>query len=102
MDEMGEFAGVWRFFDTTVGSVNVMGFVALNKERNIQVEFLGDKNHRMQLGKADKEAAAGIYSLAEVLSTLTRLNKEREEAKQKIAFIEGKMKERAHQATSGM
>ena len=28
MDEMGEFAGVWRFFDTTVGSVNVMGFVA--------------------------------------------------------------------------
>ena len=79
-----------------------MGFVALNKERNIQVEFLGDKNHRMQLGKADKEAAAGIYSLAEVLSTLTRLNKEREEAKQKIAFIEGKMKERAHQATSGM
>ncbi len=81
---------------------NVMGFVALNKERNIQVEFLGDKNHRMQLGKADKEAAAGIYSLAEVLSTLTRLNKEREEALQKIAFIEGKMKERAHQTTSGM
>lgn len=28
MDEMGEFAGVWRFFDSTVGSVNVMGFVA--------------------------------------------------------------------------
>ena len=28
MDEMGEFAGVGRFFDSTVGSVNVMGFVA--------------------------------------------------------------------------
>ena len=28
MDEMGEFAGPWRFFDSTVGSVNVMGFVA--------------------------------------------------------------------------
>ncbi len=28
MDEMGEFAGLWRFFDSTVGSVNVMGFVA--------------------------------------------------------------------------
>lgn len=81
---------------------NVMGFVALNKERNIQVEFLGDKNHKMQLGKADKEAAASIYSLAEVLSTLTRLNNERKEALQKIAFIEGKMKERAHQASSGM
>lgn len=28
MDEMGEFAGVGRFFDSSVGSVNVMGFVA--------------------------------------------------------------------------
>ena len=28
MDEMGEFAGLWRFFDSTVGSVNVMGFAA--------------------------------------------------------------------------
>lgn len=27
-DEMGEFAGAWRFFDSAAGSVNVMGFVA--------------------------------------------------------------------------
>ena len=27
-DEMGEFAGIWPFFDPNVGSANVMGFVA--------------------------------------------------------------------------
>lgn len=77
---------------------NVIGFVCLNGERNIQVEFLGDKNFKTQMSKADKEAASMVYDLSLTLSAITQLNKEIEEAKQKIEFIESK----THQSNAGM
>lgn len=76
---------------------NVMGFIALNKGANIRVEFLGDNNYTTQMSKADKEAAHMAHNLTSILSTLTQLNKEREEANQKIAFIKRRIEERNHQ-----
>lgn len=74
---------------------DVIGFICLNKEKSIKVEFIGERNYAIQMNKADKESAYMTYELAKLLSTITQLNSEREECKRKIAFIEKKMDERA-------
>ena len=76
---------------------NVMGFVCLNKGRNIKVEFLGERSYTTQMTQADREAADLVYNLSQTLSAITQLNKQIEEANQKIAFIKKRMEERAYQ-----
>ena len=76
---------------------NVIGFICLNKERNIKVEFVGERSYSTQMTQADRQAADLVYRLSQTLSAITQLNKEIDEAKQKIAFIEKRMEERAHQ-----
>ena len=75
---------------------NVIGFICLNKERNIKVEFVGERSYSTQMTQADRQAADLVYRLSQTLSAITQLNKEIDEAKQKIAFIEKRMEERAH------
>ena len=75
---------------------NVIGFIYLNKERNIKVEFVGERSYSTQMTQADRQAADLVYRLSQTLSAITQLNKEIDEAKQKIAFIEKRMEERAH------
>lgn len=75
---------------------NVIGFICLNKERNIKVEFVGERSYSTQMTQADRQAADLVYRLSQTLSATTQLNKEIDEAKQKIAFIEKRMEERAH------
>ncbi len=75
---------------------NVIGFICLNKERNIKVEFVGERSYSTQMTQADRQAADLVYRLSQTLSAITQLNKEIDEAKQKIAFIEKRMAERAH------
>jgi hypothetical protein len=75
---------------------NVIGFICLNKERNIKVEFVGERSYSTQMTQADRQAADLVYRLSQTLSAITQLNKEIDEAKQKIAFIKKRMEERAH------
>ena len=75
---------------------NVISFICLNKERNIKVEFVGERSYSTQMTQADRQAADLVYRLSQTLSAITQLNKEIDEAKQKIAFIEKRMEERAH------
>ena len=75
---------------------NVIGFICLNKEKNIKVEFVGERSYSTQMTQADRQAADLVYRLSQTLSAITQLNKEIDEAKQKIAFIEKRMEERAH------
>lgn len=75
---------------------NVIGFICLNKERNIKVEFVGERSYSTQMTQADRQAADLVYRLSQTLSAITQLNKEIDEAKQKIAFIEKRIEERAH------
>ena len=75
---------------------NVIGFICLNKERNIKVEFVGERSYSTQMTQADRQAADLVYRLSQTLSAITQLNKEIDEAKQKIAFIEKRMEEREH------
>lgn len=76
---------------------NVIGFICLNKEKSIKVEFVGERSYSTQMTQADRQAADLVYRLSQTLSAITQLNKEIDEAKQKIAFIEKRMEERAHQ-----
>lgn len=75
---------------------NVIGFICLNKEKSIKVEFVGERSYSTQMTQADRQAADLVYRLSQTLSAITQLNKEIDEAKQKIAFIEKRMEERAH------
>lgn len=76
---------------------NVIGFICLNKEKSIKVEFVGERSYSTQMTQADRQAADLVYCLSQTLSVITQINKEIDEAKQKIAFIEKRMEERAHQ-----
>ncbi|NDW11847.1 hypothetical protein D0T50_02960 [Bacteroides sp. 214] len=70
---------------------NVMGFIYLNNDKNIRVEYLGDKKFNTNMTKADKEALVNIYELAQFLSAIEQIKTEQKEALLKIRFIEERM-----------
>lgn len=71
----------------------VIDFLVQNKDNNIRVEYLGDRKFATTMSPTDRQAVAGIYELAKILSTMTQIKKEQEEANLKIGFI-NKKKER--------
>ncbi len=79
---------------------NVIGFIYLNRDNNIKVEYIGDKKYNTTMSADDRKAAAGIYELTQILSAIQKIKAEQEEANQKIEFIQRKMNERAEKDTS--
>ncbi len=77
---------------------NVMGFLYLNRDKNIKVEYLGGKLYTFQMSKGDMEALTNIYELAQILSAIQQIKKDKEETNLKIQFIERKMNERKEKA----
>ncbi len=75
----------------------VIGFIVLNKDNPIKVEFIGERSYKATLWPADKKAIADVYALAQVLSAMEQIKKEQEEANRKIAFITRKMQENEQQ-----
>lgn len=73
---------------------NVMGFLYLNKDKNIKVNYLGERPYSITMTAADRQALAGIYELAQLLSSMTEIRKNIEEANLKIGFVKKKMEER--------
>lgn len=73
---------------------NVIGFLYLNKDKNIKVNYLGERPYSISLTTADRQAAASVYDLAQLLSSITQIKKEIEEANLKIEFIKRKIQER--------
>ena len=49
---------------------------------------------------ADRQAAVGIYELAQILSSMTQIKKEQEEANLKIGFINKKKEINAQKAAA--
>lgn len=74
---------------------NVMGFLYLNKDKQIRVQYIGERPYATTLTAADRQALAGVYELAQILSSITQVKKEMEEANLKIEFVKRKMQERA-------
>ena len=73
---------------------NVIGFLYLNKDKNIKVNYQGERSYSTTMSPADRQALAGIYELAQILSSITQIKKEMEEANLKVEFVKRKMQER--------
>lgn len=73
---------------------NVISFLYLNKEKNIRVDYQGEHPYSTTLTAADRQAAASVYELAQLLSSITQIKKEMEEANLKKEFVKRKMEEK--------
>ena len=52
---------------------NVIGFLYLNKDKNIRIDYIGDRSYSIKMGKADLQALSGTYELAQLLSSITEI-----------------------------
>lgn len=71
----------------------VIGFVASNKDKNIQLSFLGDRTYKTIMQPNDRKAFAELTELARILSAMEQIRKEQKEANLKIQFVTRKMQE---------
>ena len=72
-----------------------MGFLYLNKDKNIKVNYQGERPYSITMTAADRQALASVYELAQLL---TEIKKNMEEANLKIEFVKKKMEERKDNA----
>ena len=74
---------------------SVIEFLNLNKDKNIRVEFVGDRKYTTTMTPADRQAVAGVYELTQILSAMQQIKKEQEDANLKIGFINKKKERKA-------
>ena len=74
---------------------NVIEFLNLNKDKNIRVEFIGDRRYTTTMSPTDRQAVAGVYELPKILSAMQQIKKEQEDANLKIGFINKKKERKA-------
>ena len=74
---------------------NVIAFLNLNKDKNIRVNYLGERSYATVMTPNDRKAVAAVYKLAQLLSSITEIKREMEEANLKIEFVKRKIQERA-------
>ncbi|MBE6287148.1 MAG: hypothetical protein E7099_03010 [Mediterranea massiliensis] len=73
---------------------NVIGFITLNKDKNIRVDYIGERPYTTNMTSNDRQAAASLYELSQILTAITQINEEKKEANLKIQFVKKKMEER--------
>lgn len=71
---------------------NVMGFLYLNKDKNIKVNYQGERPYSITMTAADRQALVSVYELAQLLSSMTEIKKNMEEANLKIEFVKRRWK----------
>ena len=71
----------------------VAGFIVANKDKNIQLTFIGDKTYRTAMQKNDRKAIVELSELARILSGMEEIRKQQKEANLKIQFVTRKMEE---------
>ena len=54
---------------------NVIGFLYLNKDKNIKVNYQGERSYSTTMSPIDRRALAGVYELAQILSSITQIKK---------------------------
>lgn len=77
---------------------NVMGFIYLNSDKNIKVEYLGERKYNTTMTANDRKALVELYELAQVLSSIETIQGEINEANLKIGFVKRKMEENKAEA----
>ena len=78
----------------------VTNFIVANKDKNIQLQFIGDKTYRTAMQKNDRIAIVELTGLARILSAMEEIRKQQKEANLKIQFVTRKIEEAAEQATT--
>ena len=76
---------------------NVIAFLNLNKDKNIRVNYLGERPYATVMTPNDRKAVAAVYELAQLLSSITEIKREMEEANLKIEFVKRKMEQKAQE-----
>ena len=74
---------------------NVIAFLNLNKDKNMRDNYLGERSYATVMTPNDRKAVAAVYELAQLLSSITEIKREMEEANLKIEFVKRKIQERA-------
>lgn len=72
---------------------SVMGFLYLNKDKNIKVEYLGERKFATTMSATDRKALAELYELSQVLGAIEEIGKEQKEAHLKIEFVTKRISE---------
>ena len=71
----------------------VVGFIVANQDKNIQLQFIGDKTYRTAMQKNDRKAIVELAELARILSGMEEIRKQQKEANLKIQFVTRKIEE---------
>jgi len=72
---------------------NLIGFIYLNHNKNLKVEYLGGRKYTTTMSPTDRLALKETYELSQILSAIEQAKKEKEEANLKIGFINRKIEE---------
>lgn len=72
----------------------VIGFIALNKDNPIKVEFIGDRTYTTVMSPSDRQAVAEVYDLAGILASIEEIKKKIKETNLKMEFVTRKIQER--------
>lgn len=71
--------------------VDAVNFIYTHAKERIRVDYTGGKPYVIYIADGDKKAIVATYELAGVLSDIETLNKERDKAIKKKAYMEGKL-----------
>ena len=71
----------------------VVGFIVANQDKNIQLQFIGDKTYRTAMQKNDRKAIVELVELARILSSMEEIRQQQKEANLKIQFVTRKLEE---------
>ena len=71
----------------------VVGFIIANQDKNIHLQFIGDKTYRTAMHKNDRKAIVELAELARILSGMEEIRKQQKEANLKIQFVSRKIEE---------
>ena len=71
----------------------VVGFIVAHQDKNIQLQFIGDKTYRTAMQKNDRKAIVELTELARILSSMEEIRKQQKEANLKIQFVTRKIEE---------
>jgi hypothetical protein len=70
---------------------NVIGFIYLNRDKNIRLEYQGGSKYVTTMNASDRQAAAELYELSQLLSSIEQIKKEIEETNMHMEFIKRNM-----------
>ena len=69
----------------------VILFIYNNRKLPLKAEYTGGKKYSITISPSDKEALVKTYDFSVVLSDIDKLQKEKEKASKRIAYLQGKV-----------